>query len=79
MKNNLARDPICLWLMSPIWLLATDPICISISFVFLQKPVINDLSVKRPSGWRFHAWLQELLTGVGLGCRVQARLPENSS
>ena len=33
----MARDPICLWLMSPIWLVAKDPICIRTSTVFFQS------------------------------------------
>ena len=41
MKNNLARDPICLWLMSPIWLLAKDPISYKQVLFFFKKRLSN--------------------------------------
>ena len=52
--------------MSPIWLLATDPIYAYQQVLFFFKTgyqrYIREATLW-PSGWRFHARLQEFLTG----------------
>ena len=66
-ENNLARDPIGLWLMSPIWLVAKDPICIGASTFFSKPILISCEATTWQSGWRFHARVQEFCEGGGGG------------